>query len=274
MKLSKLYTTLCYSFLLITAACSDDEEPILKPQIPSSGESKLLSITHNGNANECFDWTFAYNQDWLVKAEGTNYTSMMPISYTSNISYHPNSISIKNSGDRAMKVTLNAVGLIEQMTVNTDEYQFHYQDGRLAGWNKKFNDENFGANKYNTKASINYDAQGNLSTIRYEMEENAPILIQLTASNELNDNGLLPETISKEFGLLGFEHLYYAGLFGRPTKNLVGKIKISGYKDNEKNTTVEFKYYRDDKSQNITLCNYSYMGKQASVVYTYEDSKK
>lgn len=274
MKLSKLYTTLYCALALLTVACSDDDAPILKPKLPCGDGDKLLSVTHNGKANECFDWVFAYSNDRLTKAEGTNYTSSQNISYTSNISYHPNGVSIKNSGDRTMNVTLNAAGLIEQMAVNTDEYFFHYQNGRLVGWNKRFNDENFGANKYNTKASISYDAEGNLSSIRYEMEENDPILIQLTPSDELNDNGLLPETISKEFGLLGFEHLYYAGLFGRPTKNLVGKIKISGYKDSDKNTTVEFKYYRDDKSRNITLCNYSYMGKQASVVYTYEDTSK
>ena len=270
MKTFRKYVVLICTCAFTAVSCSDDGPAPIKPQLPSGDSDKLLSIVHSGNTNECFDWHLYYSNDRLTKAEGSKYKSEQELSYTSNLTYHHDAVTIKNSGKRNMIVRLNTLGYIEFMTVNSDEYEFFYQNGRLAGWSKSSNDDNFGANKYKTKATISYDSQGNLATIKYEKEENTPITLQITSSKELNNNGLLPETISQEIGLFGFEHLYYAGLFGRPTKNLVSKIKVSGYKDTEKNTTVDFNYYRDEKTNNITLCNYSYMGKQASVNYTYQ----
>ena len=71
--------------------------------------------------------------------------------------------------------------------------------------------------------------------------------------------------MSKQLGLLGYEHLYYAGLLGRPTANLVKSIAFE-FEDASRNYTLDFDYSL--RSGNIELCNYyTPDGSPASVNY-------
>jgi hypothetical protein len=48
--------------------------------------------------------------------------------------------------------------------------------------------------------------------------------------------------MSKQLGCLGFEHLYYAGLLGRPTTHLVKSISVSFPDGSQNNYKTEFSY--------------------------------
>jgi hypothetical protein len=80
---------------------------------------------------------------------------------------------------------------------------------------------------------------------------------------------LLPETLSKQLGCFGFEHLYYAGLLGKATKHLVRLIEID-YPDEAKKDdfTIEFEY-STNKEDYTELCTFKLDGRAVSVNYTY-----
>ncbi len=253
-------------------ACGDDNPaplPPIQPTLPATNNAANVTvIKHNGNAPDCYDWIFNYADERLTSAEGTTYRKNNPTSYTSTITYHPDNISVSNSGNRPMDITLNNAKLIEEMTVNKDVYTFHYNNGRLSAWTKEVNDDNFGASVFKSNATISYDANGDLSLISYTENDNPVVTYRFTPDKELNRNGLLPETVFNAMGCFGFEQLFYAGLMGRPTTHLVKKIVVTGHQDPNKNYTVEFEYATDD-NEDITLCNYAYKGVVASVTYGY-----
>ncbi len=270
MKKSFLHLALILTAGIFTAACGDsDTQPPLQPTLPAtSGAGNVIGIKHNGNAPDCYDWKFNYADGRLTSAEGTTYRKVNPTSYTSIITYYPDYIAVSNSGNRPMDITLNNAKLIEQMTVNKDVYTFHYNNGRLAGWTKEVNDDNFGAEVFQSNASISYDGSGNISRISYTENDNPAVTYRFTPDTELNTNGLLPETVFDAMGCFGFEQLFYAGLMGRPTTHLVKKIVATGHQDPDKDYTVEFDYATDD-NEDITLCTYTYKGVVASVTYEY-----
>lgn len=257
----------------LLACSSDDDSPSpFKPVLPADGASPVAGISHNGNAPDCYDWIFNYSDGRLTQAEGSLFGTTPASSYASKLSYGEKSVTASNSGNRPMEIALNSNLLIERMTINKDVYEFYYRDGRLAGWDKTINDDNFGVKVYRSSASITYN-NGDLASISFTENDNDPVTYKFTPSVELNRNGLLPETVSAQLGCLGFEHLFYAGLLGRPTVHLVKKIDITGHKDTSKNISVSFDYYTDPASGNTTLCNYSYNGLQASVTYSYANGK-
>lgn len=258
---------------LTVSSCSGDDDPEpFKPQLPAAGGSSLCSITHLGSVMSCYDWTFTYSNERLVSASGTVRDPSSDIdgsfSYTSKLSYGTSSVGVENSSGEETSVTLNSQGYIERMTVNRNIYQFTYVDGRISGWNKTVFETSFGqAMQYRSSASIEYQ-NGNLSRIIYTETDNQPDTLTFTASSLVNYNGLLPETVSKELGCLSFEHLYYAGLLGRPTINLVKSLSYASGTSSSENYTIDFEYSTRDG--NVVLCNYHTPdGAVASVSYGY-----
>lgn len=83
-----------------------------------------------------------------------------------------------------------------------------------------------------------------------------------------NVNGLLPETASKIMGCEGFEYIYYAGLLGRGTQNLVKSITVKHSKEEEE-TVYEF-FYNFDYNQNVTTCSYGKGSQTVVVTYKYQ----
>lgn len=255
----------------LASACSDDEAPAMKPTLPADGGALVKSITHMGNVPPSYDWAFTYSSDRLVKAEGTSRnpsTSIdMHYSYTSSLKYGPKSVNISNSGNEKIEVVLNTSGLIEKMTVNKNTYEFYYRDLRLIGWSKTIFEESFGnPTLYTASATIEYD-DGDLSRIVYTENNLQQEILTFTPSSITNRNGLLPELASKELGCLGFEQLYYAGLFGRPTIHHVQALSVEYPLNETENFTANFEY--STRGGNTVLCNYHYKGQPASVSYQY-----
>ena len=67
---------------------------------------------------------------------------------------------------------------------------------------------------------------------------------------------------------MGYEYLYYAGLFGAATQNLVKSVSYE-FPNEQLNYTLNFSYsFRNDG--NLDLCSYySSNGQPASVNYDY-----
>lgn len=272
MRIFNLTTALFSAAIIFTACGSDDPEPY-KPQLPAVKGSPVVSIAHHGSATKTYDWTFTYSNGRLTSASGVQQqgdnSSSTSTSYTSTISYGVSTVSISNSNGSTVNVTLNGAGYISRMTEGNNTYTFSYNaEGRLSAWKKVMVPQSFGyADSYTTSAVITYE-DGDFAKLVYTSPDNTTATtITFTPSNSVNSNGILPEAISTELGLLGFEHLYYAGLLGRPTTNLVKSITVSGSKEHTEDYTVNFEYSK--RGNNVTLCNYTSPDGVASVNYSY-----
>ncbi len=253
------------------AACSSDEPTpvLLQPSLPGSSEVRVKSITHRGNINGCYDWQFGYSGTRLVSASASLYNpASVNIQYNSQLIYGESTVGISNSGNLSMGITLDESHRITYLTVNKDEYRFVYNEGRITSWDKIVKDVNFGADVSRARADIEYQ-NGDLKTITYYENNDAPTYYHFTPSETLNTNGLLPELMSKQIGCFGFEHLYYAGLMGEATKRLVKSIEIdypeeSGMQD----YSLHFNY-SVNKDGHVELCTFTYNGEAARADYTY-----
>ncbi len=260
-------------FAMFASSCGGDDDPApLKPQLPATVGSPVKSITHYGAQASTFDWNFNYSDQRLTQATGTrrdaNPADDRKFTYTSKLSYGYNSLTVKNNSDEDVKVTLNTQNYIEKMTVNSNEYKFYYSDGRIIRWEKTIYETTFGqAKKYESSANITYD-NGNFASITYIDADKVPVTLTFVPDNKVNFNGILPVGISDELGLWGIEHLYYAGLLGRPTANLVKSITATCQEDATRNFTLNYEY--NQTGNNVTICNYHTPdGGVASVNYGY-----
>lgn len=267
-----LSTTLLIAIALVQVACSDDEVSTLRPTLPGTGGGIVKKIEHLGGVTSSYDWQFTYANGRLTQGVGILRDAQDDLdrsySYTSKLGYGDRKVTLSNSSKEQIKVVLNGSGYIEKMTVDRDIYQFYYMDGRLKGWDKTIFENNFGqATQYRSSGVIEYE-NGNLSKVSYIETDKAPVVFTFTPSALPNSNGLLPETVSKELGVLGIEHLYYAGLMGRPTSHLVGTVQATYSGQPELGYSISFEY--SIKNGNIVLCNYhTPSGDPASVRYSY-----
>ncbi len=260
--------TMCLlAAVTLSVSCGGDDDPEpMKPTLPAMGGSVVRTIVHNGAQTTSFDWTFTYAGERLTQAVGAKQDGSY--TYTSSLYYGPNSVSISNSSGEITTATLNTQGYIESLTANEDSYRFYYADGRLVRWECTIYQTNFGqANKFFRSANISYDG-GNFSRIVYTSADNVPVTLTFVPDDKVNFNGILPVGVSEELGLAGIEHLYYAGLLGRPTANLVRSVtaECPGFPSRE--FTLNYEY--NQRGNNVTICNYHTQdGGVASVNYGY-----
>lgn len=265
-------TLAALSAVCILTSCSDDDPPAFKPLLPANGGAPVKTISYLGNVPSSCDWTFTYAYDRLLSAVGNVHNSTADTgksyTYTSRIAYKHNAVTVNNSTGERINVLLNSRGYIEKMTVNLNVYNFQYStDGYLTAWEKLVYEDSFGQlQQYRTTGQISY-VNGDLDRIIYTEPDNNPVTLTFTASYLPNMNGLLPATASRELGCLGFEHLYYAGLLGRSTRQLVKAIHYE-YADATRNYTTEFEY--SNRNGNTILCNFHTAdGGVASISYGY-----
>ena len=270
-KTTFLHTAFVLLLAVCLASCSSDESkfPAIQPNLPGNGQTFVKKIVHSGNIQGCYDWEFIYNDTRLFKAVGTLYNPKnISVQYTSQLTYAHDSVSIRNSGTLPMSVILNADNLVERLFVNKDEYRFVYEDRRLVSWQKTIKDYNFGADAMHARGVIEYK-DGDIACVTYYENNDAPIYYRCTPSAFYNTTGLFPETLSKQMGCFGFEHLYYAGLMGRGTKHLVQTILVD-YADEarEEDYRIDFSY-STNKEDHVQLCTFILDGEAVSVNYGY-----
>ena len=263
-------TLLALSF----TSCSEDDTIAFIPQLPANGGDNVKKIVHSGKMMKNYDWTFTYNGPRIVNAAGISRDPQEDKDrqhvYTSSLKYGENYVGVYNSNGEPVSLTLNNQGYISNMEVgrNKNAYTFLYDDGRMVAWHKTIYEDNFGhTNTYETSAVINYD-NGNLESIIMIGPDKVPVTTKFVSSAMENRNGLLPETATEQMGCLGFEHLYYAGLLGKSTKNMVKSLTVSYANDPKKGYTLNFEY--GTEKNNVTLCNYhTDTDEIASVRYDY-----
>ena len=261
------------SLLLFSlTACSDDDGPVFTPELPNSTGSPVRQISHQGGVVTSYDWNLNYSSQRLTKGQGQIRDPRPDIDksyqYTSKISYGSRGITIKNSDNAAVKVSLNSYGYIERMTIGRNIYEFQYKDRYLSGWSKTIFEDNFGqAVEYKSSGNITYE-NGDLKSIVVTEPDMIPVTTTFTPDTRENTNGLLPVTASKGMGCLGFEHLFYAGLLGKPTTHLVKSLSTYHPSDPEQCYTINFEY--SIRGNNVILCNYNTPnGEPASVIFSY-----
>ena len=253
-------------------SCSEDDTVGIIPTLPANGGSNVKKISHSGKMMKNYDWTFSYNGPRIVSAFGIIRDPQDNIdksySYTSNLGYGENYISVHNSNGKPVKITLNNDGFISNMQVGRNDYNFLYENKRLVLWSKTIFEDSFGqATQYSTSAKITYN-NGNLESIVMTGPDNIAVTTNFVAHTIENKNGLLPEAASEQMGCLGFEHLYYAGLLGKSTKNMVKSLTVSYADNSKKSYTLNFEY--GIEGNNVTLCNYhTDTDEIASVRYDY-----
>lgn len=262
------------------ASCSSDDNKVttLTPTLPSSGNQPVVSITRLGSIESGYDWSFTYADGRLTKADGVLRDPSAAVdrtfSYTSTFSYGEKSVTLNSSAGEKISLFLNASGFVEKMMVNRNVYSFQYNySGQLSAWSKQVFEESLGQiQQYNSHATIDYDSQGALQRIVYVGTDNRQTILTFTSETRDNRNGIMPPTIARELGCIGFEQLYYAGLLGRPTCKLVKSIKYDYYDDagniySTSNVDFEYGY----QNNNTTICYYHLKGTNevASVSYGY-----
>ena len=272
-KITTLYLAMTAFLTASLVSCSDDDGPVLLPNLPATGGKNVRSIQHLGDFTTSYDWNLEYSGKRLTYATGTlrdkGFNEHNSKSYSSKIKYGNHYVGVSNSDKQPVQITLNSSGLIEHMTIGEDSYNFSYTDERLTAWHKTLYSQSMGQlEKFEYYARIKYD-EGNLKSIVVTGPNEVPVTTTFVSSDKENKNGLLPEAVGNAMGCFGFEHLYYAGLLGRPTRNLVKKITVDNPKDSSQCYTIEYNY--STSGNNTTLCNYNNLttGKTASVNYTY-----
>lgn len=272
LRLSTLGLAIITFFTLSLSACSDDDGPTFLPKLPANGGDNVKYIIHSGNVMTSYDWKFNYSGPRLGSASGVLRDPQPDIDksykYTSSIRYGYNRVDVRNSNNVPVSISLNSEGYIGNMKVGKNTYNFIYDDNRLVAWYKTIFEDSFGpSTQYKTSATIRYN-NGNLETVVVTGPDNVPVTTTFVPSPMENRNGLLPETASEQLGCLGFEHLYYAGLLGMPSKNLVKSLTVSYGDESKKGYTIDFEY--GTEGNNVTLCNYhTNTGAIASVRYDY-----
>lgn len=260
--------------LLALAACHNDD-PMLTPPaklaicpaLPSGGSAPLKSVRHNGNIDDCYDWTLNYGDNRLMNASGTrrnsNASADYNYSYSLTLTYDSKGIYISHSDGSTISVALDGENHITWMQYGANTYTFNYAAGRLNSWQKTETTTSLGQTaQYTSKGLFTRDAAGDLIAILYTDTRGKVTQVTLTPSTLTNPNGLLPETVGKEMGIDGFEALYYAGLLGVPAPHLTESIskKIDGKEEAE---TTDFSY--SQRGGNTVLCTY----KNGSVAVNY-----
>lgn len=260
---------------LLLASCSDSESPAIKPTLPATTGSKVMSISRNGSFESGYDWNFRYQNGRLIQANGVlrNANQDRNFSYTCTLKYTSNGVSTTYSNNTIAPMTLQlgANGYVSRITQERNTIDFQYNaDGRLTAWQKVAYEGAFGQQaQYRSSATISYDASGALSKIVYVGTDDRRTIVTLTNATQLNVNGLLPATLSTELGMSGYEHLYYAGLLGRATSMLPQQLTRE-YPDAAAHEAEPITFEYGLQGGNVTMCYYHPTPTTvASVSYTY-----
>ena len=179
--------------LLALTACHNDDPKLtppaklaICPALPSGGNAPLKSVRHNGNIDDCYDWTLAYADGRLASASGMLRRGAleddMSYAYALTFAYDAKGVTIAHSKGEGISVTLNASSCIESMKAGLNEYTFTYTDGWLTGWSKIERTSSLGqVTRYYSSGTIGYE-DGDLKTIVYLDTKDRVTKVALTPS--------------------------------------------------------------------------------------------
>ena len=270
-----LFLSFCTIIMgLSLASCSSDSStPALLFSTPNTSGSALKAITHNGNVPESYNCTFTYNSKRLTSATEEYQSGTVAESpCTLRLTYATKKVSVTSTNKDKIIVEVNSDNLISNIKVNDNTYNFYYSNGRLIHWTEEIKESGYAGVMRSSNATLSYDGNGDIKQIVYVRDEEFPLYtrtLTFTPSAYTNVNGLLPEGIAREMGILGFEYLYYAGGFGKPTTHLVESISLIFAQQEEKNYTLDYNYTVEPSTGNVILCTYPYGGQYASANYKY-----
>lgn len=281
MKTKHLIHTLLFVALGVTVvACSGDDDlgranrQPLRPTLPAAENSKNVASIVFRTANDiCYNWDFTYRDNRLTQAKGERYNPLATTdknhTITSVLNYSIGKVGMTYSETGEVSISLNDQNYIAQMSENNNVYSYQYDsDGHLTAWQQTIYGQGMGeGTQIRTSATLTYQ-NGTLAKIVYLGSDNTTETITLTASTVENDNGLLTPIITREYGCRGFEHLYYAGLLGRPSKYLIKSLTHTFSANPSQNYTVSFEYQNSDGNLNYVTCKYS-DGSSSLVLYDY-----
>ncbi len=254
---------------LFLSGCSSDSPTPFKPTLPGTNASPIVAIKHQGSLVSCYDWELSYSGGRLYTATGllrdADSSLDRTYSYKSTLSYGETGVSVSTTSGEDISLSLNAEGYVSRMTVNRNVYTFSYTGGYLTAWTKTAFENSFGqVVRYDSSAKITYE-DGDIKSVVFTDASRKEQTLTFTPSETLNADGLLPECASQQLGLIGFEHLFYAGLFGKASKHLVSAIRF--YSDDD-DYTLSFEYGL--QGGHVVLCNFhTPTGGVASVNYAY-----
>jgi len=223
--------------------------------------SRVTAIKHSGYFDRVFDWTFKYSNSGLKEAKRTvqkgdaTQTTGDEISYS--LAYGSKEIKIKST-DKPITVKVKSDGLLETFECGNTKNAYYYSDGRLIGYDSKFTLSGAADNVVKGARSIIEWENGNIKSIEYTPStdaENKKFTYTFEYyDDQKNANGIMPELVSAAMGCEGVEFLYYSGLLGKGTENLVKTITVTHSTDESLNNLYTF-YYRTENG-NIVFSNY------------------
>ncbi len=265
--------------IIALSSCSDDDNKtsvanrITTPN--TSGYNKLVSVERAGSFQNMYAWKFGYRGNNLIQATSTlqHSNDMQSEGNKANytLSYGEKNVGI-STNSVPMSVTLNEEALVSKATSGNTTYNYSYTGGYLTSWKVLYQNNGFGGSSTKgASAELSRTVNGNITEIKYTPSADALDVYDIYTfeyTPEDNVNGLLPEAISNVMGCEGFEYIYYAGLLGRSTQNLIKSITIKHSK-NEEDTIYEF-FYNFDSNWNAITCSYGKGSNAVVVTYKYQ----
>ena len=269
------YAPLLSVAVLMFSSCSDSDSPTLASNIytpNSSGFSSVKSISRSGVFDDSYDWDFYYRNDNMIEAYSRLATGISgqyegkEIYY--KLKYGTRDVTVRTNGDAVDLILQNA--LVSQAVSGNTTYSYNYSMGYLTSWNVIYKNSGFGEETTKGASSVITWNDGNISSIVYIPSADASnkfYTYTFQYSNELNNNGLMPEVASRALGCFGLEYLYYSGMLGRGTKNLVKSVTVENSMDPDDVVTYTFNYRMN--AGNVVMCSYGTAVTPVIVTYGY-----
>jgi hypothetical protein len=283
MKLVSTKILALLSLIVIYSCSSDHHDPTIDEQIFTPNEPtapKVTSIRYAGAFNSVYNWVFTYKGKNMTAGERTKQSGDASQS-TGDIIKYTLSYGTKNVSINTLNSEITAInktnGLLESLKYGDEICEYTYSGNELIRWESSYTLD--GKTESTARYSVGdiFWENGNIVKIKYTPFTDADhkyYTYELSYyDNETNSNGVLPETIQKALGIEGVEFIYYSGMLGNGTKNLVESIKVTHSTDETLNETYKFNYRRSNG--NVTYCNYQSESKgnnnlaNINVVVTY-----
>lgn len=269
------YAPLLLASFMMMASCSDGDSPTLASNIytpNSSGFSSVKTISRSGVFDDSYDWTFYYRNDNMIEAYSRLATGIsgqyegQEMYY--KLKYTTRDVTVRTNGEAVDLIMQNA--LVSQAVSGNTTYSFTYSMGYLTSWNVVYKNSGFGEETTKGASAVINWSDGNISSIVYIPSADASnkfYTYTFQYSSELNYNGLMPEAVSRALGCFGSEYLYYSGMLGRGTKNLVKSVTIENSIDPNDVVTYNFNYRMN--AGNVVMCSYGTAVNPVIVTYGY-----